>query len=68
MFTQALKLQIQNGFLSLTGRLIAILVAILVGAALVYIPQVETFVAEYTELHLAAILAMVTAVANEVRG
>ena len=64
---QTIGLQIKNGLLSLTGKLINILIAILVGATLVYIPEVKEFVAQYTDLHIAAILAMITAVANQIR-
>ena len=58
MFMQSLKIQFQNFFLSLVGYLLIMLLGILVGAILVYIPGVTELFAKYTTLHPAAILSM----------
>jgi len=65
---QALALQINQFFITLFSRLLNILVAILVGTLLVYIPEVKNFVAQYSILDLPAILALITAVSNQIKG
>jgi len=66
--TDALKLQLKQFFITLFSRLLNILIAILIGALLVYIPEVKEFVAQYSKLDLAAILALITAVSNQIKG
>ena len=68
MLMEGLKLQVQSFFVELLGYLLIMLLGVLVGAILVYIPGVTELFASFTTLHPASILAMLMVFIKVLRG
>ena len=68
MFKEAMVLQFQNFFLGLLGYCLTMLLGVLVGGLIVYIPGIEETVKLYTDIHIAAIFAFLMVIVKIIKG